>query len=466
MSAPWEKYQAAAPTLSGPWSKYAADQSTPAVNPVQADQQQPTFGQTVMNAAKSLSPTSILPNLTPEKLSTEAPVLGAVGGEMLAGPPGAAIGAGAGQIVKRMADVAYGRATPTVQPGPVLGFNNLFSPKEAVGPMIQSAVAGAPGTTEGKAVIQKLGKGAAKVMQAFSGAKASDLERGAQKGYSTYVAPSMDEASHNFGQALEGAGIKTTPSLESTLDPQLTQARETALAAGKKLDLADLPVVQPGSKTGDPHALFAYHDNFGENGAQREIYNVFGDPTNQTIKTRGFGSSVPKEELAKLDIPVVGKQPNAVAISASDALKGRQAVDRIIASTPQKDKPTLLALGQLRDKFNQALASQSPETAAASRGYADAILKRNLTRVMPVNKSGDYSKLAPYLAAAAGSAVGFGHRNSGEGAVAGGAYLLGTSPLAMGAVATTAGMINPVVRQAVLSEFINRFVVGKNGSNQ
>ena len=120
-------------------------------------------------------------------------------------------------------------------------------------------------------------------------------------------------------------------------------------------------------------------------------------------------------------------------------------------------------MGNLREQFNQKLSELAPSVSGASKTYSDAILKSNLLKPLPVNKSGEYSKLAPYLAAAAGSAVGFGHHNTGEGALAGGAYLLGTSPLAMGAVATTVGMINPVFRQAVMSEFIDRVVIGKQG---
>src|SRR5258708_5564521 len=38
---------------------------------------------------------------------------------------------------------------------------------------------------------------------------------------------------------------------------------------------ATLPEVESGSKVGDPHALFAYKDNYGPGGSSRDIYNVF-----------------------------------------------------------------------------------------------------------------------------------------------------------------------------------------------
>lgn len=348
-----------------------------------ADQQAPNdFGAVAKSAADTAlrgpytGTKAMLDN--PQQLGEHLPVMGAVMGEAVGGPLGAAAGAGLGQIGKRMAGIAYGTQPPSE--GPL---------KEAIGPMVQAAVAGAPGTTEGQAITGAIGKGLAKVGQAFSGAKATDLTKAAQKGYSTYAAPNMENASAQFGSALEKSGINTTPSLEATLDPQLGFARTVAMKAGEKLD-------------------------------------------------------------------------QGLALNGQEALQARQAVDRVIAGTPAKDKPTLLALGNLRQKFNQVLNERSPEVGAASRTYADAILKNNLTKPMPVNKGGEYSKLAPYLAAAAGSALGVKGHNAGEGILAGGGYLLGTSPLAMGVAATTIGAISPTMRQALLSEFIDRIVTKNN----
>lgn len=69
-----------------------------------------------------------------------------------------------------------------------------------------------------------------------------------------------------------------------------------------------LPELPSGVNTGDPHALFAYHDNFGPGMTKRAIYNVFGDPANPAVKQAGFGSSVTMDMLKKYGIPVVGKE--------------------------------------------------------------------------------------------------------------------------------------------------------------
>lgn len=79
-----------------------------------------------------------------------------------------------------------------------------------------------------------------------------------------------------------------------------------------------LPVIQPGSKTGEPHALFAYNDDFGEGGSKRSIYNVFGDPENPKVKTAGWGSSLAKAEIDKFGIAITGREPRSQAFEPLD----------------------------------------------------------------------------------------------------------------------------------------------------
>lgn len=71
---------------------------------------------------------------------------------------------------------------------------------------------------------------------------------------------------------------------------------------------ASLPAIAGGAKTGDPHALFAYHDDFGPGMTKRALYNVFGDPSHEAIQKAGWGSSVTAEMLKKFGIPIVGKE--------------------------------------------------------------------------------------------------------------------------------------------------------------
>lgn len=68
-----------------------------------------------------------------------------------------------------------------------------------------------------------------------------------------------------------------------------------------------LPEVKPGSKSGQPHALLSYEDNYGPNGTKRKIYTVYGDPSHPVFKKMGWGSSVPESELN--GIKITGKEP-------------------------------------------------------------------------------------------------------------------------------------------------------------
>lgn len=321
------------------------------------------------------TPMKIAKSLTPEKMSEQAPVLGAVGGEMLAGPAGAAIGAGTGQIVKRIADLAYGR----VQPGAAMN-----PAKEAVAPMIQSATAGLPGTTQWQAVTKVIGKGLAKAGQAFSGTRADVLQQAAKQGYSTYGAPSLAKAQDVFAEALGPEGQQAMKQTASqAFDPALGQARALATDIGTRLE---------GGET----------------------------------------------------------------ISAIDALKARQATDRVISATPFWDAKARQALFDWRNTFDEVIKTQGGPLKEASSTYRKAIVKDAILKPLPVNKHGEYSRLAPMLASLAGGVGGVGGHDARGGALGTAGYLLGTSPLAMGAAATTLGAINPVVRQAALAAFIDK----------
>lgn len=96
----------------------------------------------------------------------------------------------------------------------------------------------------------------------------------------------------------------------------------------KSAGSAELPVMQPGATTGEPHALFAYNDNFGPDGAERSLYNVFGDKEHPVIKQTGHGSSITKADLDKAGIPVVGRQPNSLKYQPLDELSAPSAPDQ------------------------------------------------------------------------------------------------------------------------------------------
>lgn len=81
-------------------------------------------------------------------------------------------------------------------------------------------------------VAQKLAKSGSFV----SGAKPQDLMQAYDQGVvKTYGAPNLEKAGSIFEDAAHKAGVNTAPTLEATLDPQLTQARAKAMEVGQKL---------------------------------------------------------------------------------------------------------------------------------------------------------------------------------------------------------------------------------------
>lgn len=69
----------------------------------------------------------------------------------------------------------------------------------------------------------------------------------------------------------------------------------------------DLPVIQPGSKTGPPQALFAYNqpDASGRGGPEVSMYKIIGEHPNS-------GSQMTFEQLKEAGIPIVGREPRSV----------------------------------------------------------------------------------------------------------------------------------------------------------
>ncbi len=67
---------------------------------------------------------------------------------------------------------------------------------------------------------------------------------------------------------------------------------------------APLPVQPTGAKTGDPHALFDYTDNFGPDGAKRNVYQIFGDPE-KLHRDTPWGDHLPADKLR--DVPITGR---------------------------------------------------------------------------------------------------------------------------------------------------------------
>ena len=381
---PTQPFESSKPAFDPNRPFQSEDQSQP---PAQEDA---IASQVALEAAKTavLGPYSSTKAMVdnPEEVRKQLPLVGAVGGEMLAGPAGASIGAGLGQIGKRVVGMAYGTEPLSISKIPSITDPSTWLNKESVGPMVQSIVAGLSGTTEGQAVTKTFQTGYAKAAETVSGLKKDITQTAFRKGFGAYNAPSLPKAQAIFASAVgaEGqAAMKETAT--EAFDPVLGKARQTAIEIGTKI----------------------------ENG-----------------------------------------QP----VSAIEALQARQATDRIISATSWKDKMARNSLYGWRNRFDNELSSQSGKLANASRTYRSAIVKDKLLTATRMNKSGEPSALLPMILGAAGPIAGFsgGHGVAGTEAAIGG--LVATSPAVWGLGAATMGAISPAFRQAILSEFIDRFV--------
>lgn len=93
--------------------------------------------------------------------------------------------------------------------------------------------------------------------------------------------------------------------------------------------LKDLPVVEPGAKTGAPHALFAYNDEARPALPANETYpakdatpaqskyQVFGDENDPLFKTVAHGTQKTYQELQDLGVPITGRTPRSVTLGHS-----------------------------------------------------------------------------------------------------------------------------------------------------
>lgn len=155
-------------------------------------------------------------------------------------------------------------------------------------------------------------------------------------------------------------------------------------------------------------------------------------------------------------------------IDARQALKAKQSLDDVIDTVPVWQLKRRAKLFDLKKTFDDVLSSQSGELKAASNEYRAAVLKDNLTKFLPVNKHGEYSRLAPMLTSL-GASVGAGlgaHEGGAKGSVMGGlgpvATMVALSPGMLGGGATSLGAAkqainaigqNPAARQALLQVF-------------
>lgn len=489
MALPWEKYQSS----EGPWSKYANNDYQPSLLEQAADvstsAEQAVLGPVASGiskgaqfASKALlgteAPANFLGqamNYLPEKIEQGGEYIAEKGGEL--GYP--KTGAVAGMVA---ANLPY-----MIPVGKGAQINTALKP-----------FSGKPGI-------------AARMGQMRTGVEASAFEQLRRDPTAFFLGTERQEAGQAIGEAKAKAGI----SLGVTDDPATLTAKNLAKArsvqaAGTKaendivsriedvLETGELPVLQPGAKEGPAHALFAYTDDFGPEMSKRNVYNVFGDPKDPKIAKRGYGSSVSKQELDELGIPVTGREPrpenfqrvpNQLSTEelvakakitpdeVSTALDGINARLTKLERSAGRGSPQFQKWSAIKSQFESMLETTAPEVKQANKEFSRVALRDKFMDPMPVNQAGTMSKISSFAFTPGAAGVG-GLLGGIPGAIGGAAIMQGVrSPFVAGLATATRGLADKVLdpliskagkeasRRALYGAYIDR-ITTKRGQDE
>lgn len=144
-------------------------------------------------------------------------------------------------------------------------------------------------------------------------ALAQAQEMGGQQGEPGLETPPEAAFLQNMGHVATGYGMGNlgatiAQALAAKAVPAMGALGEAGAIFPEGTPPESLPVIQPGSKTGDPHALFAYKSDMNPEGEMRDMYNIFGDPEHPAIKAAGHGSTVTANMLKQFNIPIIGRE--------------------------------------------------------------------------------------------------------------------------------------------------------------
>lgn len=102
--------------------------------------------------------------------------------------------------------------------------------------------------------------------------------------------------------------------LEGELPP-----REKSLSPNVELmqSPGELPIMQPGAATGEPHGLFSYNSDLNPEREMRSMYTLYGDPEHPLMKemaegSKNFKTTQTMDWFKERDIPITGREPRSV----------------------------------------------------------------------------------------------------------------------------------------------------------
>jgi hypothetical protein len=274
--------------------------------------------------------------------------------------------------------------------------------------------------------------------------------------------------------AMIQSGVNALP--ETSLVEGAPTLAEAAINAGKRIGgnvakgLSKIGSVLSGAK---PQDLMQAYDQGLSTYAAPSIQKA-GQIFSDTAKAEGINTNLPTNvayspqlsEARQMATDIVTKMKSGTPLTAQEALQGRQAVDYVIGSTPPKAKGVIAQMMQDRSDLNDALASASEPMSNASSIYRQAKVKSNLMQPLRVNKSGNMGSFEPILAMLA---------SAGTHSILPAAAAVGTSPLAIGGMASTVGsmgnlvsslMQNPITRQAFMGAIANHLTKEQSNGQQ
>lgn len=283
-----------------------------------------------------------------------------------------------------------------------------------------------------------------------------------------------------------GAGVAQEPKILNAI-PGVPQVSEMMgnLASKAEKGIAKTAQVLSGGKAGDfletvkkgfsTYAAKSKEDAGAAMG--RVIDKLPGKSATPTMAEHIAGAITPESSAGNKFLVDIGKRiDDGELINARQALKAKQSLDDVIDTVPIWQTKRRAKLFDLKNTFDDVLSNQSGALKKASNDYRGAVLKDNMTKFLPVNKHGDYSRIAPMMASVASAAgVGAGTHKAGvEGGIFGAltpiAAMIALSPGSLGAGAATAGAAkqainaigqNPLARQALL-QILQKLQQGKS----
>lgn len=286
--------------------------------------------------------------LQPKNLTGLLPMAGMIAGTAVAPGIGTAAGAGLGSIIQRMADLAYGQGAPPPTPG------QNFSPKEAIWPMVNTAMAGIPGTPQGQAVGEKAGEVLSSLKDKFS------------KSFS------------KVSGVLTGKGSVRTARLIN--DPTVI-----------------LPESLGGSKSVED-ASSAYGEALANDKTLIPLKNRKGF-TRGITKTEFSPFSRGAKEAEKTAQSVWDKWKAGKEINAQEAFDAKRATDKMWpAVVKERNAEQIRQLSEFKTAMDDVLSSQGAGPfQEASKDYARARLGADFTQILPRTKTGDISTVKTLL---------------------------------------------------------------------